>query len=277
MAREKPLDFVQAWLAAWNERDVFSDAAVNHLRSLITEAHCLVVVTLGLGREPRSLVFRRVKRVLRRAWCRRPGQLRAWRCIGLRRQCAGRYRLVHWRDLDRRGVAGTVGLLRRSLAPGGMILIGEVCWRREPPDQATVEGCGGGLRCHQRECVAAATGVDRIVGELGCDVVEMVLAADSDSEAEERPRSGRGRPGLPTPNLFTLHIVQIKQPLVPRSREARLQNRHRFSRSFCCSRNTFGSVGGPSLALVKLFPLLSTSGKRTGIIGARPPTWICSI
>jgi hypothetical protein len=49
---------------------------------------------------------------------------------------------VFWRDLDRRGVAGTLGLLRRSHAPGGMILIGEVCWRREPPGQATVEGCG---------------------------------------------------------------------------------------------------------------------------------------
>ena len=33
MAREKPLDssIVQAWLAAWNERNVFSDAAVLHL------------------------------------------------------------------------------------------------------------------------------------------------------------------------------------------------------------------------------------------------------
>ncbi len=177
MGREKPLDLaiVQAWLAAWNERDVFSDAAVNHLRSLITEAHCLVVVILGLGREPRSRVFRRVKRVLRRAWCRRPGQLRACRCIGLRHQCVGRHRLVHWRDLDRRGLAATVGLLRRSLAPGGMILIGEVCWRREPPDQATVEGCGA----TSEDAVAAAAGVHRVVGELGCDVVAMVLAEDS--------------------------------------------------------------------------------------------------
>ena len=39
------------------------------------------------------------------------------------------------------GVAGTVRLLRRSLAPGGMMLIGEPYWRREPPDQATVEAC----------------------------------------------------------------------------------------------------------------------------------------
>jgi hypothetical protein len=66
MAREKPLDLalVQAWLAAWNERDVFSDASVRHLQSLITDPLCLVVVTLGVGREPRSLVFRRIKQMI---------------------------------------------------------------------------------------------------------------------------------------------------------------------------------------------------------------------
>src|SRR5262245_40806432 len=66
MAREKPLDVavVQAWQAAWNESDVFSDAAVLHLQSLIPDPLCLVVVTLGVGREPRSLVFRRIKRVV---------------------------------------------------------------------------------------------------------------------------------------------------------------------------------------------------------------------
>jgi|SRR5262245_21524592 len=66
MAREKPLDLavVQTWLAEWTELDVFSDAAVHHLQSLIADVHCLVVITLGVGREPRSLLFRRVKRVL---------------------------------------------------------------------------------------------------------------------------------------------------------------------------------------------------------------------
>jgi hypothetical protein len=40
MAQEKPLDLsiVQAWLSAWNERDIFSDAAVRHLQSLINRA-----------------------------------------------------------------------------------------------------------------------------------------------------------------------------------------------------------------------------------------------
>jgi hypothetical protein len=39
MAQEKPLDLavVQAWLAAWNESDVFSDASARHLQSLITD------------------------------------------------------------------------------------------------------------------------------------------------------------------------------------------------------------------------------------------------
>jgi SAM-dependent methyltransferase len=41
------------------------------------------------------------------------------------------------------GVAGTVELLRRSITPDGMMLIGEPYWRREPPDQAAVEGCYG--------------------------------------------------------------------------------------------------------------------------------------
>jgi hypothetical protein len=68
MTREKPFDLavVQAWLSAWNERDIFSasDAAVLHLQSPITDPLCLIVVTMGVGRKPRSLVFRRWKRVL---------------------------------------------------------------------------------------------------------------------------------------------------------------------------------------------------------------------
>jgi hypothetical protein len=66
VAREKQLDLtvVQAWLSAWNESDVFSDAAVRHLQSLIADPFCLVVITLGVGHEPRSLVFRRIKRMI---------------------------------------------------------------------------------------------------------------------------------------------------------------------------------------------------------------------
>jgi SAM-dependent methyltransferase len=74
------------------------------------------------------------------------------------------------------GVAGTVGLLRQSLDPGGIMLIGEPYWRRDPPDQATVEGCagtGGETWLPLPELVES-------FGSLGCDVVEMVLA-DQDS------------------------------------------------------------------------------------------------
>ncbi|MQY12513.1 putative protein YjhP [Streptomyces sp. RB5] len=74
------------------------------------------------------------------------------------------------------GTAGTVELLRRSLRDGGVMLVGEVYWRREPPDQETLEGCHAGARDDFRslpELVAH-------FGELGYDLVEMVLA-DQDS------------------------------------------------------------------------------------------------
>ncbi len=70
------------------------------------------------------------------------------------------------------GAAGTVELLRRSLAPGGMMLIGEPYWRREPPDQATVEGC----HATARDDFLPLPELLELFGELGCDVVEMVLA-----------------------------------------------------------------------------------------------------
>jgi SAM-dependent methyltransferase len=71
------------------------------------------------------------------------------------------------------GVTGTIDLLRRNLEPGGVMLIGEPYWRLEPPDQATVQGC------------YATSIIDFLplpelleeFGELGCDVVEMVLAS----------------------------------------------------------------------------------------------------
>jgi hypothetical protein len=75
------------------------------------------------------------------------------------------------------GVAGTVELLRRSLAPGGIMLIGEPYWRKEPPDQETVEGCYATAKEEWQ------VGLGRLLwsfGELGFDVVEMMLA-DEDS------------------------------------------------------------------------------------------------
>jgi len=74
------------------------------------------------------------------------------------------------------GLAGTVDLLRRSLVDGGTMLIGEPYWRRNPPDQATVEGC----HVQHRDDYRPLPQLLEHFGELGCDVVEMMLA-DQDS------------------------------------------------------------------------------------------------
>src|ERR1700749_526077 len=83
---------------------------------------------------------------------------------------------MHRRNMDRDGVAGTAELLRRSLSPGGIMLVGEPYWRREPPDQATLEGCYG----TGKEDWLPLPELIESFGLLGCDVVEMVLA-DQDS------------------------------------------------------------------------------------------------
>ena len=58
MAKEMPLDLtvVRTWIAAWKEKDLYSDAAVRHLHSLIPNDNCMVVITFGVGRAPRSIV-----------------------------------------------------------------------------------------------------------------------------------------------------------------------------------------------------------------------------
>lgn len=74
------------------------------------------------------------------------------------------------------GVAGTIDLLERNLRPGGMVLVGEPFWRKDPPDQATVEGCHATSRDDYRDL----PGLVAFFGEYGWDLVEMVLA-DEDS------------------------------------------------------------------------------------------------
>jgi SAM-dependent methyltransferase len=74
------------------------------------------------------------------------------------------------------GVRGTVELLQRSLRPGGMMLIGEPFWRREPPDQDTIEAC----HVRSRDGFGLLPELIERFGGLGYDVVEMVLA-DQDS------------------------------------------------------------------------------------------------
>src|SRR5260370_25727111 len=82
MAKEKSLDLaaVQTWLAAWKEKDLYSDAAVRDLLSLIPDNHCMVVITCGVGCPPRSLVFRRWRRGSPPANSDDTGRPRAPRC-----------------------------------------------------------------------------------------------------------------------------------------------------------------------------------------------------
>ncbi|THV33673.1 SAM-dependent methyltransferase [Glycomyces buryatensis] len=74
------------------------------------------------------------------------------------------------------GVAGTIELLRRSLRPGGLMLIGEPFWRKTPPDRETVTACHMG----SRDDLFALPGLVAHFGRIGYDQVEMVLA-DQDS------------------------------------------------------------------------------------------------
>ncbi|MET0419341.1 MAG: methyltransferase domain-containing protein [Actinoplanes sp.] len=74
------------------------------------------------------------------------------------------------------GVEGTIGILERSLRPGGMMLIGEPYWRLDPPDQETVEACSAAEKEHFRSLPALVGQF----GKLGWDVVEMVLSSQDD-------------------------------------------------------------------------------------------------
>jgi len=70
------------------------------------------------------------------------------------------------------GVAGTIALLARSLRPGGIILIGEPFWRRLPPTEEVATGC----LAHSIADFLVLPELLASFGELGYDVVEMVLA-----------------------------------------------------------------------------------------------------
>lgn len=70
------------------------------------------------------------------------------------------------------GVAGTIGLLARSLSAGGIVLVGEPYWRRLPPTEEVARGC-------LASAIADFLTLPELLasfGRLGYDVVEMVLA-----------------------------------------------------------------------------------------------------
>jgi SAM-dependent methyltransferase len=74
------------------------------------------------------------------------------------------------------GVAGTIGLLAKSLRTGGIILVGEPYWLRTPPTEDIAKACDAGS-------TSDFLTLPRLLasfGDLGYDVVEMVLA-DQDS------------------------------------------------------------------------------------------------
>lgn len=70
------------------------------------------------------------------------------------------------------GVAGTLALLAESLDTGGIILIGEPFWRQLPSTEEVARGCLAGSISDFLMLPALLASF----GELGYDVVEMVLA-----------------------------------------------------------------------------------------------------
>ena len=70
------------------------------------------------------------------------------------------------------GVAGTIELLERSLRRGGIILIGEPYWRRLPPTDDVAKGC----LARAVSDFLTLPGLLASFRQLGCDVVEMMLA-----------------------------------------------------------------------------------------------------
>lgn len=70
------------------------------------------------------------------------------------------------------GVAGTIGLLERSLLPGGIILVGEPFWRQVPPTDEIAKAC---LATSISEFLSLPELLSSF-GNLGYDIVEMVLA-----------------------------------------------------------------------------------------------------
>ncbi len=80
------------------------------------------------------------------------------------------------------GAAGTIALLRRSLRPGGILLIGEPYWHR-PPTEEEARGCG----CSASDWLTLPELLQSFL-DLGYDVVEMVLASPDDWDRYEARR-----------------------------------------------------------------------------------------
>lgn len=74
------------------------------------------------------------------------------------------------------GVPGTIDLLRKSLKPGGIMLIGHPYWRQKPASPEAIEACGAG---QESDWLSLPDLIEQMQS-LGSDVIEMMLA-DQDS------------------------------------------------------------------------------------------------
>jgi len=79
------------------------------------------------------------------------------------------------------GVSGTIELLAQSLRVGGIILIGEPYWRQFPQSEDVAKECGANSISDFLPLPALLA----FFNQLGCDVVEMVLADQDDWDRYE--------------------------------------------------------------------------------------------
>ncbi|MCV2395113.1 methyltransferase domain-containing protein [Actinotalea sp. M2MS4P-6] len=82
------------------------------------------------------------------------------------------------------GLAGTLDLLRKSLKPGGMLLIGEPYWRAVPTTAEALAGCG----VRSVEDYLTLPDLLASLGGLGWDVVEMVCATEESWDRYQAPQ-----------------------------------------------------------------------------------------
>jgi SAM-dependent methyltransferase len=82
------------------------------------------------------------------------------------------------------GVPGTLDLLRRSLRPGGTILVGEPYWRQVPTAPEALAGCG----VASAEDYLTLPGLLASFGAQGYDVVEMVCATEESWDRYQAPQ-----------------------------------------------------------------------------------------
>jgi SAM-dependent methyltransferase len=74
------------------------------------------------------------------------------------------------------GPLGTLDLLDRHLRPGGVALVGEPFWVREPESEEVVRGC----HAESRDDFSTLPGLVEAFGGHGWDMVEMLLADRDD-------------------------------------------------------------------------------------------------